>query len=345
MPQQKQQQDRVEADSRPGSAARKLPAPPPGPGPRPRASRSTHLGRWGRDRQAQPLVALPLWHLRPTGDSALGTRGPASSTSPHSPCLPVTPSLGGPAGGSGHSRSSSTSRPRRCPAAGGPGTASRYCPGGSGCPARGRAGGERAQGCGSTVPKALAWRHVLRFSGQGSHCPPTSGPALAYAPRSVQQQKRPWLSCPRARRHHRGPARWARHCRPVSGHAHSQRPRRECLPHGPAVPHGHVKDRVAGAPSAVASTPQALDMFGKEGKKGSKGKWAGRWTPRKGSRRRPHACRGPSPCQGSGAFRPQPRFPPLPFGSASEGFLWRPSQTFCPPSSQILVTFGDRKMG
>lgn len=168
---------------------------------------------------------------------------------------------------------------------------------------------------------------------------------MAYAPRSVQQQKRPWLSCPRARRHHRGPARWARHCRPVSGHAHSQRPRRECLPHGPAVPHGHVKDRVTGAPSAVASTQQALDMFGKEGKKGSKGKWVGRWTPRKGSRWRPHACRGPSPCQGSGAFRPQPCFPPLPFGSASEGFLWRPSQTFCPPSSQILVTFGDRKMG
>lgn len=33
MPQQKQQQDRVEADSRPGSAARKLPAPPPDLGP------------------------------------------------------------------------------------------------------------------------------------------------------------------------------------------------------------------------------------------------------------------------------------------------------------------------
>lgn len=342
MPQQKQQQDRVEADSRPGSAARKLPAPPPDLGP---ALGLPGAPTWGG---GAGTGRRGLWWPSLSGIYApQGTRHSGPSLL-HLPTLALSPSdalSGWARGGSGHSSSSSTSRPGRCPAAGGPGTASRYCPGGSGCPARGRAGGERAQGCGSTVPKALAWRHVLRFSGQGSHCPPTSGPALAYAPRSVQQQKRPWLSCPRARRHHRGPARWARHCRPVSGHAHSQRPRRECLPHGPAVPHGHVKNRVTGAPSAVASTPQALDMFGKEGKKGSKGKWAGRWTPRKGSRRRPHACRGPSPCQGSGAFRPQPCFPPLPFGSASEGFLWRPSQTFCPPSSQILVTFGDRKMG
>lgn len=161
MPQQKQQQDQAEADSRPGSAARKLPAPPPGPGPHPRASRSTHLGRWGRDRQARPLVALPLWHLRPTGDSALGTRGPASSTSPHSPCLPVTPPLGGPAGGSGHSSSSSTSRPGRCPAAGGPGTASRYCPGGSGCPARagpaGRGPRAAAAPCRRHSPGAMSY--------------------------------------------------------------------------------------------------------------------------------------------------------------------------------------------
>lgn len=342
MPQQKQQQDRVEADSRPGSAARKLPAPPPGPGPRPRASRSTHLGRWGRDRQARPLVALPLWHLDPRG-----TRHSGPSLL-HLPTLALSPSdalSGWARGGQRPQQQQQHIPPRALPSSGRPWHCLALLSWRQRVPGPGQAGGERAQGCGSTVPKALAWRHVLRFSGQGSHCPPTSGPALAYAPRSVQQQKRPWLSCPRARRHHRGPARWARHCRPVSGHAHSQRPRRECLPHGPAVPHGHVKNRVTGAPSAVASTPQALDMFGKEGKKGSKGKWAGRWTPRKGSRQRPHACRGPSPCQGSGAFRPQPCFPPLPFGSASEGFLWRPSQTFCPPSSQILVTFGDRKMG
>lgn len=86
MPQQKQQQDRVEADSRPGSAARKLPAPPPGPGPRPRASRSTHLGRWGRDRQARPLVALPLWHLDPRGTQH---SGPSLL---HLPTLALSPS-------------------------------------------------------------------------------------------------------------------------------------------------------------------------------------------------------------------------------------------------------------
>lgn len=158
MPQQKQQQDRVEADSRPGSAARKLPAPPPDLGP---ALGLPGAPTWGG---GAGTGRRGLWWPSFSGiltQRGLGTRGPASSTSPHSPCLPVTPPLGGPAGGSGHSSSSSTSRPGRCPAAGGPGTASRYCPGGSGCPARagpaGRGPRAAAAPCRRHSPGAMSY--------------------------------------------------------------------------------------------------------------------------------------------------------------------------------------------